>query len=185
MMITDIHAALDALHTAHRNKTPAREERAADQRVIEAKRAAVEAFAALNGWRKAKSPHFDLDLLGKGANCNWTNSHDRQLLDHPIWFCSGRRFIAAVGQPYPPAAGDLDRWLDRLADRGLVLHAPADPLVSIHFPGSTLFVVVTKPGADVRFLPEQGAGWRTYGSAPRSVLREGESQWDRIRGARS
>ena len=89
MMITDIHAALDALHTAHRNKTPAREERAAEQRVIEAKRAAVEAFAALNGWRKAKSPHFDLDLLGKGANCNWTNSHDRQLLDHPIWFCSG------------------------------------------------------------------------------------------------
>ena len=45
-MITDIHAALDALHTAHRNKTPAREERAADQRVIEAMR---EREGALSG----------------------------------------------------------------------------------------------------------------------------------------
>jgi hypothetical protein len=102
-MITDIHAARDVLHAAHRNKAPAREQRTADQRVIEAKRAAVEAFAALNGWRKAESPHFDLDLLGKGTNCNWSNSRDRQLRDHPIWFCSARRFVAAVGQPYLPA----------------------------------------------------------------------------------
>jgi hypothetical protein len=70
-------------------------------------------------------------------------------------FTRRARFVAAVGQPYPPAAGDLDLWRTHLADRGLVLHVPPDPLASIHYPGGTIFVVVTKPGVEVRFLPEQ------------------------------
>jgi hypothetical protein len=47
------------------------------------------------------------------------------------------------------------RWRASLAERGLVLHVPPDPLASIHNPGSTLFVVVTLAGGAVRWLPEQ------------------------------
>lgn len=119
---------------------------------------AIKAFAKINGWRRAPD-FFNLDKLGRGAptrNNHWDDNYrDRQLLDHPIWFYKDRRFVAAVGQPYPGAAGDLDRWRSHLARRGLVLHVPPDPFASIHYPGGTLFVVVTKPGVEVRFLPEQ------------------------------
>lgn len=57
--------------------------------------------------------------------------------------------------PYAPAAGKLDRWRLELARRGFELHVPPDPLASIHYPGATLFVVVTLPGVVVRWLPEQ------------------------------
>jgi hypothetical protein len=131
--------------------------------IVQAERAlageAIKAFAKLNGWRRAPE-FYDLDRLGRGAATrtdHWNDDgyRDRAILDHPIWFYSARRFVAAVGQPYPPAAGDLDLWRTHLADRGLVLHVPPDPLASIHYPGGTIFVVVTKPGVEVRFLPEQ------------------------------
>ena len=108
--------------------------------------AAIKAFAKLNGWGRAPD-FFDLDKLGRGMptrnNQSEDNNRDRTILDHPIWFRRDRRFVAAVGQPYPPAypltAGDLDKWRSHLAGRGLVLHVPPDPFASIHYPGGTPF----------------------------------------------
>jgi hypothetical protein len=125
--------------------------------LCEAQKAAAKAFAEINGWRTAPA-FFDLGRLGRGAptrSHHWAdNSRDRQLLDHPLWFYFQRRFVAAVGQPYRPAV-DLVRWRAHLTERGFTLHVPPDPLASFHYPGSTLFVVVTRPGVRVRFLPEQ------------------------------
>ena len=37
----------------------------------------------------------------------------------------------------------------------LALHLPPDPLASIHYPGETLFIVITKAGVAVKWLPDQ------------------------------
>jgi hypothetical protein len=47
-------------------------------------------------------------------------------------------------------------------DRGLALHIPPDPLASLHYPGWTLFVLVTRPGVKVRFLPEQDGRLKSF-----------------------
>ena len=84
-------------------------------------------------------------------------------------FSRGRRYVAVVGQPYLSAV-DIAEARARLADRGLVLHLAPDPLASFHYPGWTLFVVVTRPGVTgVRFLPEQDGRlkelWRDWVNA--------------------
>lgn len=146
-----------ALQWRKRERLMPWEERAADCAEIRAAKSAVAAFAAINGWRKAPA-FFDLSRLGRGAptrSHHWADHcRDRRLLDHPIWFYAARRYVAAVGQPYLDVA-DLREWRANLAERGFVLHVPPDPLASIHFPGSTLFVVVTKAGGAVKWLPEQ------------------------------
>jgi hypothetical protein len=76
------------------------------------------------------------------------------LLDHCLWFRCDRRYVAIAGQPYLSAV-DIAETRAGLGDRGLVLHIPPDPLASLHYRGWTLFVVVTRPGVVVRFLPEQ------------------------------
>jgi hypothetical protein len=123
---------------------------------LKAKETAVAAFAALNGWREAPTVH-NLDILGRGAASRFdiaSHRDDGRLLDHPECFYFKRRFVAVVGQPYLDAS-DIPTWRDHLAGRGLILHAPTDPFASIHYPGATLFFVVTLRGVGVRFLPEQ------------------------------
>jgi hypothetical protein len=77
-----------------------------------------------------------------------------RLLDHCVWFRRQRRYVAVIGQPCLSAA-DLAEERASLARRGLVMHVPPDPLASFHYPGWTLFLVVTLPGVAVRWLPEQ------------------------------
>jgi hypothetical protein len=79
---------------------------------------------------------------------------DSALLDHDIWFKRDRRYVVAVGQPY---LSDVDIAVEhaKLQARGFVLHIPSDPFASFHYPGWTLFLVVTLPGIAVRWLPEQ------------------------------
>jgi hypothetical protein len=93
---------------------------------------------------------------------------DHPLLDHDIWFRQDRRYVAAVGQPYLSAVGIAEARAN-LKARDLVLHVPPDPLASFHYPGWTLFVVVTKPGVKVCFLPEQDGRlkglWRDWVNA--------------------
>jgi hypothetical protein len=117
--------------------------------------AATDAFAKLNGWRQTKSTSYNLGLLGRGASSRslWDSS-DFPLLDHCVWLRQDRRYVAVVGQPYLSAV-DIVEERARLALRGLVLHLPPDPLASFHYPGWTLFVVVTKPDVTVKWLPEQ------------------------------
>ena len=120
------------------------------------------------------APRHDLDRLGGGFkprwDGRWDGGGDQLLLGHHfLWFCAERRYVAAVGQPYPEAV-DLAWWRDHLVERGLVLHVPPDPFASIHNPGVSIFVAVTRPGVDVRWLPEQDGRmkgrWRL--GAPRS-----------------
>ena len=147
--ISDIH---NAMRAARRSRNlPMRE-----QADAHARRAAMDAFAELNGWRPSEVASYGLSLLGRGRMSGriCADNHDCDLLDHCVWFREGRRYAAVVGQPYLSAV-DIAEARARLADRGLVLHLAPDPLASFHYPGWTLFVVVTKPGVRVRFLPEQ------------------------------
>jgi hypothetical protein len=126
---------------------------AARARESAARRAATALFAELNGWRVFKEFGHDLNLLGRVASSRRDN-RERQLLDHCVWFRGQRRYVAVVGQPYLSAV-DLAEERASLARRGLVMHVPPDPFASFHYPGWTLFLIVTLPGVAVRWLPEQ------------------------------
>jgi hypothetical protein len=152
--LLDIH---NAMNRSHRSRDlPKMEQAAAKLADTCAHQAATTAFAKLNEWRPSEVDSYGLSLLGRDRMFGRirADNHDGDLLDHCVWFREGRRYVAAVGQPYLSAV-DIAEARARLADRGLVLHLPPDPLASFHYPGWTLFVVVTKPGVGVRFLPEQ------------------------------
>jgi hypothetical protein len=128
-----------------------------EQMVARAHQAAVDVFAEPNGWRPTKCSFYSLDLLGRSAmsdSLRRRGGDSFPLLDHCLWFRRERRYVAAVGQPYLSGV-DIAAARANLKARNLVLHLPPDPLASFHYPGWTLFVVVTKPGVEVRFLPEQ------------------------------
>jgi hypothetical protein len=153
-LIRDIH---NAMRAAYRSRDlPTWERNAARLADVHAHRVAITTFAKLNGWRPSEVASYGLSLLGHDRMSGRTraDNHDFPLLDHCIWFREGRRYVAAVGQPYRSAV-DIVEARARLANRGLVLHIPPDPFASFHYPGWTLFVVVTKPGVRVRLLPEQ------------------------------
>jgi hypothetical protein len=135
-----------------------------------AHQAAVDAFAKLNGWQPSEVASYGLSLLGRGR-MSWrirADNHDCDLLDHCLWFREERSYVAAVGQPYLSAVDIADERA-KLTARDLVLHLPPDPLASFHYPGWTLFVVVTRPGAEVKWLPEQDGRlkglWRDWVNA--------------------
>jgi hypothetical protein len=167
-LIRDIHSAMRALH---RSRDLSRMEqmmaKLADAR---AHQAAVDAFAERNGWRPSEVASYGLSLLGRDRMSGRirADNHDCDLLDHCVWFREERRYVAVAGQPYLSDV-DIAKTRVRLAERDLVLHVPPDPLASLHYPGWTLFVVVTKPGVEVRFLPEQDGRlkglWRDWLSA--------------------
>ena len=156
-LIRDIDSANLAARRSEIRKLPLSDRRAAGMAANRAHQAAVDAFAALNGWQATKYGFNCLDLLGRGAmseSLRARGARDCELLDHHIWFRRGRRYVAVVGQPY---LADVDVGAGRanLRARNFVLHIPPDPLASFHYPGWTLFLVATPPGVEVRFLPEQ------------------------------
>lgn len=107
-----------------------------EQRQRELRDAAAEAFAALNGWRVAGRKFSSREPV------------------RPY------RSVAIVGQPYYTQYGDgRDMTIEQareLAVRfGLALHVPPNLTASWHYPEWTRFVVPTRPGTAVRFLPEQ------------------------------
>jgi hypothetical protein len=53
------------------------------------------------------------------------------------------------------SAVDIADERARLEGRSLVLRLPPDPFASFHYPGWTLFVVVTKPGVEVKWPAER------------------------------
>jgi hypothetical protein len=123
---------------------------------------AAQEFAAINGWRACRSL-FPLSRLAKPCS-------GRTLLrwwpcDHALAFKEGRKAAAFVTQPYP----DQDPQqtiaeVGRVADiHGLTLHLPPGGVhASIHYPGRTLFLVMTRPGVVVRWLPEQQTAWDAH-----------------------
>ena len=87
--------------------------------------------------------------------------------DHCLGFRADGKNVAVVTQPYHYDRAHYDRPDDArawFADRGLAVHIPPDPFASFHFPGETFFIVITKTGAGVKWLPEQDgrgkARWR-------------------------
>ena len=125
--------------------------------------AAAHAFAHLNGWKLKAGAPFNLSHIGLSIHARLVPDYgrhrqDRRLLDHPLWFTAARRCVAAVGQPYDWEDDEIEECRAHLSGLGLALHIPPDPFASIHYPGNTLFLVVTQPGVDVRWLPEQAGG---------------------------
>ena len=75
------------------------------------------------------------------------------MFDHDVNFRADGKNVAILTQPYDHV--DLDAVRTWAVGRGLEAHVPPDPLASIHYPGGTLFLVITKPGVEVRWLPDQ------------------------------
>jgi len=129
------------------------------QQVSHAKAEAEEAFAALNGWKVAGHTPCHPDALGRRnreflyRECELGLPDDGRLFDHCISFRANGRNVAIVTQPYRHV--DLGATRTWATGRGLVLHVPPDPLASIHFPGQTYFIVITTPGVEVQWLPDQ------------------------------
>jgi hypothetical protein len=115
---------------------------------------AAQEFAAINGWHV--SYLFPLRRLGKprGSAVQWP-------CDHALAFKQGRRPAAFVTQPYGHDAQKSIAEVRAVADNhGLTLHVPPGGAEwSIYFPGQALFLVMTKPGIEVRWLPEQYTRW--------------------------
>ena len=87
--IRDIDSANLAARRSEIRKLPLSDRRAAGDAADRAHRAAVNAFAALNGWQATKRGFNCLDLLGRGAmsdSIRARGARDCELLDHHIWF---------------------------------------------------------------------------------------------------
>ena len=121
-------------------------------------RRAVELFARLNGWQWDPALRFMPDSLGKYGN---DFKYQRPAwCDHALYFrevktSSSRKNVAIAGQPYQWSASVRAELAD-LERRGFCVHTPpGGERASIWFPGQTLFIVVTQPGVEVKWLPEQ------------------------------
>jgi hypothetical protein len=75
--------------------------------------------------------------------------------DHRVWYCAGRVRAALVSQPYGKIKDYRDELDESAAQHGLQWHLAPNPYASFHYPGRTLFIVVTMPGVEVKWLPEQ------------------------------
>jgi hypothetical protein len=131
------------------------------ERILELQAQATAAFAEINGWRFSESYYFGPNKLG-GARSFWDGAALRRWCDHGLYFRAPRRDskrglenVAIVGQPYGIEPSNREA-LEGLLKEGFVLHTPpAGPCASIWYPSATLFLVVTLPGRNVRWLPEQ------------------------------
>jgi hypothetical protein len=124
---------------------------------------AAREFATLNSWRFTERM-FDIKTLVRGgAHTAWERDeipgrldpHD--LLDHPIYFreiSRPYRPVAIVGQPYDTATS-VEKGIELAHLRGLELHVPPNSVASWWYPGHTRFFCQTRPGVEVRFLPDQ------------------------------
>jgi hypothetical protein len=89
------------------------------------------------------------------------------LAQYALYFKRDGHAVAIVGQPHS-VDGSLTDVCELLVD-GFVLHTPpAGPYASLCAPGHRLFLVLTRPLVEVRWLPEQQTKPRSlYASDPR------------------
>jgi hypothetical protein len=124
----------------------------------EGKQAALnKSFGRLNGWVMTRS--FALRDIGRSRR---TFAFYGGWLDHPIYFRdSVRRNVCVVGQPYGTSVDQYRAELDDCAEEfGLRWHVPPVPQASFWYPGWTLFIAMTLPTVEPRWLPEQVSGLR-------------------------
>jgi hypothetical protein len=114
--------------------------------------AAVE-FGRLNGWAVTRRA-FSVQSIGR-AHRGGFDGRMESWGDHRVWYSADRMCMAIVSQPY----GKIELYRDDLdedaAKYGLQWHLAPNPYASFHYPGQTLFIVMTAPGVKVKWLPEQ------------------------------
>ena len=125
------------------------------------KQQAVEAFGALNGWRKARNSH-EIEDIGKRCaktkNFAARSELSEKIFDHCVWYRGNGKCAAIVAQPYGHVKDDDAKAL--AAEHGVAVHTPPHPLASFHFPAETKFFVFTLPDHEMVWLPEQITGIR-------------------------
>jgi hypothetical protein len=156
-LLRDVSAAIATLHSTPTADRALRTR--AKARVDEAKLAAVEAFAKLNGWRHAPAG-FTIHRLAGRRRRLWDRANDVWWVDHPLYFKAGRVPAAVVCQPYVGGSDELTRRCQQpggLVSDGLRWRVPPNPLASIYYPGMTAFAVATAAAdaTPIVWLPEQ------------------------------
>jgi hypothetical protein len=132
---------------------------------------AAEQFALINGWKRAHRSF----ALGQLARCSrarkrYEFSELTDALDHPLWFRVSRDPVAMVGQPYHPDGERVRANIGHIVARhNLVVHTAPATYASIWYPGAAGFIVFTRPGTMVRWLPDQEDAF--------SLLAIHESEW--------
>jgi hypothetical protein len=125
------------------------------------RRAVAVEFGRLNGWALSQSV-FGMQSIGRTQRRRDDHCADLESWeDHRLWYRADRPgrglYAALVSQPYGP----IERYredLDKSAnEHGLQWHLAPNPYASFHYPGQTLFIVMTMPGIEVKWLPEQAA----------------------------
>jgi hypothetical protein len=156
------HGFIREIDRTYRAYSGRQDDRRLGREHTKAQDAAREAFARANGWHEAAWGWPALDCVGRGSNYQSPDRYSARadsIFDHLMAFSAKQRIVALVGQPYMKAE-DIPSTRTLVAERGLSLHVPPDPFASIHYPGETLFLVVTKPETSVAFLPDQDGSWR-------------------------
>jgi hypothetical protein len=116
---------------------------------------AAQAFAALNGWHLTEST-FAASRIGKANGRCGADIPEGDHCFHLYEPNKPYRRVALVTQPYGDEARTISEVAASAPQLGLITHLPlSGSWASIHFPGGTLFIVVTKPGMTVCWLPEQ------------------------------
>jgi excisionase family DNA binding protein len=128
--------------------------RAADYHQVEVLRQqAVNQFARINGWTPTDRLFCPAEL-GVTGSVLYARPANPTFFDHGMAFTKRGVNVALVGQPYSCAA-NAEAFRRYAADNGLEAHVPPNRHASFWFPAETLFLVLTLPGEDVRWLPEQ------------------------------
>ena len=122
---------------------------------------AIKQFAELNGWvQTTRTARFRVINI---YNDGYETPAGARLFDHPLFFKEKEKPYypaAMVGQPYMNAQDtqNLMKVRGRIGNKDateLVWHVPPLPLASIWSPGQCAFIVLTRPGIEVKWLPGQ------------------------------
>jgi hypothetical protein len=124
-----------------------------------------DAFARLNGWAVTKRSSYEsLIPREQRRGSSWGRYYPRQwseyvggVSDHDF-ACRDARgprpfpVTAVICQPYNDHTDEATAAAERL---GLAVHIPPNPHACFWYPGFTRIYVFTRPGVEVKWLPEQ------------------------------
>jgi hypothetical protein len=168
-LLATITETMRAFHSAYHSKADLHTQRVAKQAQSAAERRGREAFAELNGWRlksgdvndiawmipRELRPDFPFGLIMAGEVLG-------EVYDHSFACRATTRpwkMTALVCQPYEYGHEPPDKMIPlaraRAEQFGMACHIPPNRFASIYYPGKCLFLVFTKPGTEVKWLPEQ------------------------------
>jgi hypothetical protein len=135
--------------TAKGLSAPVRDRERLTRQLSELRVAVAEQFADLNGWQLYQPGcSFRPGDIGRRSGQTFTGG----CIEHALYFRGTGVCAAIASQPYD----EVEDQAEKLAERySLTLHVAPHPKSSIWFPGWARFLVLTKPGHRVCWLPEQ------------------------------